>query len=61
MPELKRWTAEWGGMKADFEALTRSKARYMAYKILKEYWGLNDIKQIKVWASRPFDPNPIIH
>lgn len=48
---MNRWTTEWGGMTADIEATTRSKARYLAFKILREYWGLRDLTEIKVRRS----------
>jgi RNase P/RNase MRP subunit POP5 len=38
-------------MIADVEAPTRSKARYIAFKILKEYWGLRNLLEIKVRRS----------
>ena len=48
---MKRWTCEWGGMIADIEAPTRSKARYIAFKILKETWGLRHLIAINVRRS----------
>ena len=39
-------------MEADFEAETRSKARYMAYKVLNEWWNLKDLLAIKVTVSK---------
>lgn len=49
---VRRWTCEWNGMEADFEAETRSKARYMAYKVLNEWWNLKDLLAIKVTVSK---------
>lgn len=48
---MDRWTCEWGGMIADIEAPSRSKARYIAFKILKDTWGLRDLLAIKVRRS----------
>ena len=48
---MRRWTCEWGGIIADFEAETRSKARYKAFKILREYWGLKKLTEIRVTVS----------
>ena len=50
--QVRRWTCEWNGMTADFEAETRSKARYMAYKVLNEWWNLKDLLAIKVTVSK---------
>jgi hypothetical protein len=46
-PMTKVWICEWRGMTAEFEALSRAKARYRAFKLLNEWWSgvrLIDIK-----------------
>jgi len=44
----KKYRCEWGGMWANYWTETPGQARYKAFKVLKEYWGLNRIVEIKV-------------
>lgn len=55
---MRRWTCEWGGMVGDIEAETRSKARYKAFKVLREYWGLKNLTEIRVTVS--FYSHPLV-
>ena len=53
--EMPRWVCEWKKMQDFFDAPTRGKARYAAYKVLREYW--NDVRliDIKVWRKHIVD------
>ena len=48
----RRWMCEWGGMKGEVEAETRSKARYRAYLTLREVWGLRRLIEIRVTVPK---------
>ena len=48
---MKFWDCEWGGMVRVFEAEARSKARYKAFKVLREYWDCPCITEIRVTVS----------
>ncbi len=53
---MRLWTCEWGGMAADIEAETRGKARYKAYRVLRETYGLRNLTEIRVTVSLGIHP-----
>lgn len=48
---MKKWRCEWGGMTDYFYAETRSKARYAAFKVLREWWNCRSLTEIRVTVT----------